>query len=132
MHGLVTTSFGDGEYDFRLTLAGLAEVEAKFDKSIFLIAAGLQMRTAKSAEISEVIRVGLIGAGMKPVDALAKVRKWVDERPLDESRDVALCVALAGLARIHSRELADDEPGEPDPMPSPNGSTSDQSSAPPL
>lgn len=133
MHGLVTVAFGDAEHDFRLTLAGLAAIEEKFDKSVFVIAASLQLRTAKSSEIAEVIRWGLIGAGTKPVEALALVRRWVDERPLDESRDVALAVALAGLARVHSRELAEvDEPGELQPMPSPNGSTSELLSERPL
>lgn len=104
-HGLITLDFGDGAYDFRLSLAGIEELEAKTEVSIYLIADKLRMKLARLVEMREVIRIGLIGGGTKPADALALVRRYLDERPLEETRDVALAVVLAGLARIHSDSL---------------------------
>jgi len=110
--GEIVIEWADGHYSFRLGLAELEEIEAKFDKSIFEIAAALGNRTAKSKEISEVLRVGLIGGGMPPADALAKVRRYCDERPLDENRTYAYGVCLKAIQRVHTDETEEDAPGE--------------------
>lgn len=126
-HGQVTLDWADGTYTFRLGLAELEELEERFDRSIFVIAQGLGInRTAPSSEILHVLRVGLIGGGMDPAEALRKVRRHVDERPLDESRDTALAVALQAIARVHSSELEKEPPpGEGEaPETDPSGSTS--------
>jgi hypothetical protein len=47
--------------------------------------------------ISEVIRVGLIGGGMAPADALKKVRLYVHDRPPRENFGVAMTILQAGL-----------------------------------
>jgi hypothetical protein len=106
-HGAVELAFGDGEFTFRLGLGELEELERKCDLGVFQIASKLspEARQARVAEIRETIRLGLIGGGMKPVDALAKVSRYVDERPLDESRDIAYAVVLAGLMRLHTTEV---------------------------
>ncbi len=112
-HGLVSLDWADGTYDFRLGLEEMEEVEEKLGRSIFEIVSALHAhrRTAKSSEIREVLRCGLIGGGMKPADALVKVRRYLDERPLDENRDIAYAVALAGLARVRKDDL-ESAPGE--------------------
>lgn len=112
-HGAIEQAFGDGTYTFRLGLEGIEEVEDKLDLSIFTVAARLSPinRSARLADIMQVLRVGLIGGGTSPVDALALVRRYVDARPLDENRDIAYAVALAALARVHPGDL-DDPPGE--------------------
>lgn len=124
-HGAVELDFGDGTFTFRLGLAEIEELEEKRDASVFALARRMapSARDARLADIMQVIRLGLIGGGMPPVDALAKVRRYVDARPIDESRDTAFAVLLAGLARVHTDDLADDPPGEA-AAPEPNGSTS--------
>lgn len=112
LHGLITLDYGDGTYAFRLTLAGLEEIEAKCDASIWVIAGALQQRQARVKWITETLRVALIGGGLSPVDALALVRRYGDERPLDESRDVAYAVCLAGLARLTPGDQQSSSPGE--------------------
>lgn len=125
-HGQVTLDWADGTYTFRLGLAELEELEEKFDRSIFVIAQNLGMRTARSTEILHVLRAGLIGGGMDPAEALRKVRRHVDERPLDDNRDTAYAVALQAISRVHSSELEkDDSSGEGEaPETDPSGSTS--------
>lgn len=107
-HGQVELDWADGTYSFRLAIDGVEELEEKCDLGIIEIAARLQARTCRLKQISEVLRIGLIGGGMKPVDALKLVRRHVDERPVDENRDVAYAVVLAGLLRVNGTLL----PGE--------------------
>jgi hypothetical protein len=113
-HAAVETDFGDGTYTFRLGLDEIEELERKRDLSIFTIMNRLrpEVREPRLADISEVIRLGLIGGGMKPIDALALTRRYVDQRPIDENRDVALAIVLAGLSRLHT-EAKDPPSGEP-------------------
>lgn len=112
-HGAIELDWADGTYTFRLGLSEIEELERKRDLGIFQIVGRLapDVRECRLSDISEVIRLGLIGGGMKPVEALAKVRRYVDERPIDESRDVAYAIALAALMRVHSKEL-EQPPGE--------------------
>lgn len=115
-HGLVTMPWADGTYSFRLGLDEMEEIEEKFDRSIFDISDALRNRTAKSSEILHVLRIGLIGGGMKPIEALALTRRYVDQRPLEENRDAAYAVCLAAQLRVHAAEVeaaaTEDEAGE--------------------
>lgn len=106
-HGLVTLDWADGTYAFRLSLAGIEELEEKLDLSVFVLAHQLRTREARLKGIVETLRIGLIGGGMEPPRALTLVRRYVDERPIDENRDTAYAVVLAGLARVSPAELAE-------------------------
>ncbi|OJU12755.1 MAG: hypothetical protein BGN85_08820 [Alphaproteobacteria bacterium 64-11] len=123
-HGAIELDWADGTFAFRLSIAGIEELEEKTGKSVFDLAgrASPMVRDMRVREISETIRIGLIGGGMAPGEALAKVRRYVDERPLDESRDVAHAVLLMGLTRVHGEDLAVGEAGAPEA--DQNGSTS--------
>jgi hypothetical protein len=107
-HGSAELDWADGTYTFRLGLEEIEEIEEKRDCSLFVLARRLSPadRDARLADIREVLRLGLIGGGMKPVKALTKVRRYIDERPIDENRDTAYAVVLAGLARVKSEEVA--------------------------
>lgn len=130
-HGAVELDWADGTYTFRLSIAGIEELEAKWsreaerDVSLFTVVKLLAptARAARLSHVREVLRVGLIGGGMLPVDAHAKVRLYIDQRPLDESRDTAYAVALAGLQRVHSKDLEEPPSGEV-PAAKPDASTS--------
>jgi hypothetical protein len=115
-HGEVVLAWGDGEHAFRLDLAGIEELEEKTGRSVFDLGrrASPERRDLRLVEMREIIRLGLIGGGAKPVDALALVKRHLDERPLDESRDTAYAVVLAGLLRVHGdrTEAAEGKPGE--------------------
>jgi len=128
-HAAIELDFADGVYTFRLGLSEIEELERKRDLSIFEIVERLRVRQCRLQDISEVIRIGLIGGGMVPVDAMALVKRYVDERPLDESRDVAYGIGLAALMRVHTNEV-ESPPGEAKAARS-KGSTSPQSGAAP-
>lgn len=128
-HGAIELDWADGTFTFRLGLDQIEELEEKRDLSLFTMARRLSPaeRDARLADIREVLRLGLIGGGLKPVDAMVKVRKYVDERPVDENRDIAYAVVLAGLARVNSVEV--NPSGEGDAAKT-SVSTSPQSEAP--
>ncbi len=114
-HAAIDLDWADGSYTFRLGLDEIEELERKRDLSIFEIARRLapERRDARLSDISEVLRLGLLGGGVNPVEALAKVRRYVDERPLDENRDTAYAIVLAGLMRVHSSEAEKPSGGVP-------------------
>lgn len=96
--------FGDGTYRFRLGYRELMELQEKCDAGPTWI---LQRLAAPNAEnrgwrvedIANIIRLGLIGGGMAPTDALRFVRTYVEGRPLIESllpAQTILSVALVG------------------------------------
>ena len=127
-HGAIEQDFGDGTYTFRLGLDEIEELERKRDLSVYEINERLRIRQCRLQDISETLRLGLIGGGMKPVDALALVRRYVDQRPFEENRDIAYAVSLAALMRVHSKEL-ETPPGEVEAAMS-NDSTSPRSEQP--
>lgn len=110
-HAAIEQTFGDGDYTFRLGLSEIEELERKRDCSIYEIVDRLRTRTCRLLDISETLRIGLIGGGMKPTEALSLVRRYVDERPVDENRDIAYAVGLAALLRLHTNEV-EQPPGE--------------------
>lgn len=131
-HGAIEQDFGDGTFTFRLGLDEIEELEQKCEMGIFQIASRLhkEIKLCRLKDISEVLRLGLIGGGMAPVEALVKVRKYVDERPIDENRDIAYAVSLAALMRLHSKEL-ETPSGERKAAKKTKGSTSPRSQAQP-
>lgn len=127
-HAAVELDWADGTFTFRLGIAELEELERKLDKSVFTLAAELGSRQCRSYEIRESIRIGLIGGGMSPTDALAKVRRYMDERPLDDNRDVAYAVVLASMMRLKPQDIDSPEKRKA-PKKSRKGSTSAPSMA---
>jgi hypothetical protein len=111
-HGAIELDFADETYTFRLPISGIEELEAKVKRGIFQIADDLDpaVRSAGVKTISEVIRIGLIGGGLQPVDALALTRRYVDERPLHENLLLAYSVVLAGIARVNGMEVPKENP----------------------
>ena len=102
--GSIELEWGGGSHVFRLGLGEIEELERATDMSVFLLLAAVSDRVplARAAHYSEVIRIGLIGGGMNPVEARALVRRYVDERPLYESVALARAVLMAAIERVHS------------------------------
>ena len=115
----VRLEWGDGEYDFRLAIGQLDEYDDLTGvgpgHALGLIRAGM-FANWKPKMVREAIRLGLIGGGMEPHQALRLVKRYVDARPIGESLATAQAVLLASVVGA---------PGEP--VPELSGTGSDRS-----
>ena len=94
--------FADGTYRFRLGYGELSELQDKADAGPGWVLGRLMVPTAENRgwrvqDISDVIRLGLIGGGMKPVEALNLVRTYVNARPPMENLMLAQAILSAAL-----------------------------------
>lgn len=124
----VALVWGDGEHTFRLTVNGAIELEQKCEAPIAVIHHRLHAGTYKIADVRETIRIGLIGGGKKPDEALRLVRTYVDQRPLAESWQVARVVAHSLMFGFEASPLGKQEAA---PVASPSASTPPPSTATP-
>lgn len=95
----VTLDWGDGTYKFRLAWGELIELQEKTDAGPSFILDKFYNGDWKVQYISEVIRLGLIGGGQTPSEALKLTRRYVESRPPFENLSTAqgiLAIALLG------------------------------------
>lgn len=90
--GEVTAPWGDGEHLFKLSVAGLLELEEKTKNPFAVIFARVNGGAYSIPEISETLRLGLIGGGKSPIEAKALVDRYL--LPLAESAPVARLVLM--------------------------------------
>ncbi|ABE63281.1 conserved hypothetical protein [Nitrobacter hamburgensis X14] len=83
-----TAFFGDAEYTFRLTPALIVELEQKCGP-IGLICHRVFNRQFAQSDISETIRLGLIGGGTDPKRAASLIAAYVADRPFAETWPIA-------------------------------------------
>lgn len=125
--GSVTFAWADGEYTFRLALGQLRELQEKADAGPAYILNRLQSGRWLVDDARETLRLGLIGGGMKPADALKLIQRYFDERPLLESIHPAAAVLLAALVGAEDEPLGKTEAAKEQPQ----GSSAESSASPP-
>ncbi len=125
--GSVTLTWADGAHRFRLPIAQLRELQEKADAGPAFILSRLQSGQWLVDDIRETLRLGLVGGGMTPVDALKLVQRYVDERPLLESRQPAMAVLLAALVGVKDEPLGKPAAAKDQP----HGSSAESSPSPP-
>lgn len=96
-HGLVTQDFGDGTYSFRLAYGQWLELQEAVGSGPLELYVNLLNRRWRVQHIREIIRIGLIGGGTIPADALRLVRRYVEDRPILESVALALAIVSASI-----------------------------------
>lgn len=96
-HGYVTLEWGDGTHTFRLAWGGWKEIDEKCKCGPAEMLDRLINRRWRVDDLYEIVRLGLIGGGKSPVDALTLARRYVQERPLMESVPVAFKIVEASL-----------------------------------
>lgn len=117
-HGAVDLVWADGTHTFRLALGNLRELQEKTGCGPMELYRRVTQGTWRVDDIYETIRIGLIGGGKKPADAVRLVQRYVAERPLLESVPAAVAVLMVAL-----HGPPEDQPGEPDRRGSESGQT---------
>lgn len=123
----VSFAWADGEYTFRLRIGELRELQEKCDAGPGTIARRLFDRSFFVDDILQAIRLGLIGGGMAPTEALKLVRRYVEERPLEENRLPAFAIVEAALSGVSDEPIKKKRPRR---TPATAGSASANSTAP--
>lgn len=93
----ITLLWGDGDRAFRLAIGQLRELQDKCDAGPAEILGRLSNGTWRVDDIRETLRLGLIGGGATPTDALVLTARYVDNRPLMENVMPAQAVLLAAI-----------------------------------
>jgi hypothetical protein len=102
----IELDWADGTFVFRLAWGELEKLQEACDAGPYVILGRLDDGTWRIGDISNTIRLGLIGGGMKPVDALHKVREYVEKRPPVENLMFAQAILSAGLVGAPEEQLA--------------------------
>jgi Phage tail tube protein, GTA-gp10 len=95
----VTFDWADGTHSFRLAWGQLGELQEKCDAGPYIVLQRLHSGAWRIEDISNIIRLGLIGGKMEPAAALKLVRAYVEARPPMENlvpAQVILSAALMG------------------------------------
>lgn len=118
--GAIEREWADGAHCFRLPIAQLLELQEKCDAGPVEIFSRLRAQTWRLNDLRETIRLGLIGGGTPPMDALTLVKRYVDPpRPLLENVPLALEILEAALT------------GPPEDLPGKARATEEMDASPP-
>lgn len=125
----ITMVWGDGEYPFCLPLAQLEELQTLCDAGPMVIAGRLEASVWRTQDIYHTLRLGLIGGGTKPVEAIRLCRSYVLERPWIENVLPALAILQAALIGKPDEPVGKSEAAgaESDPPAQTESSTSETS-----
>jgi hypothetical protein len=105
----ITFPWADGDFTFRLGWGELELLQEACNAGPYVILNRLYDESWRLGDISHTLRIGLMGGGMKPVDALNKVRAYVENRPPMENLVFAQAVLSAGLVGAPEEKLGEDE-----------------------
>lgn len=93
----IDLDWADGTYSFALKWGQLSELQERTSAGPYVVLDRLRSGHWRIEDISNVVRLGLIGGGMTPVDALAKTRTYVEDRPPMENVTVAYAILNAAI-----------------------------------
>ncbi|MGB3044539.1 MAG: gene transfer agent family protein [Xanthobacteraceae bacterium] len=101
----ITLDWADGTFPFRLAWGELEKLQEACDAGPYVILNRLVDNSWRVGDISNVIRLGLLGGGMTPVEALTKTREYVEKRPPVENLMTAQAILSAGLVGAPEEKL---------------------------
>lgn len=97
-NGSISFVWGDGEeHKFRLAIGQLRELQEKCAAGPRTIFDRLCTGGWYVDDIRETLRLGLIGGGKTPIEAMVLVKRYVDDRPLQENVMPAMSVIMAAV-----------------------------------
>ncbi len=108
---LVDADFADGTFKFGLTWDLAAEWEKTTERSLY----ATLLNTTRTGVVllndaRELVRIGLIGGGTAPKDALRLVRTYVENRPAEENFELVVKIVDAFF---HGKGVPDTDGDEP-------------------
>lgn len=100
-NGHIILVWGDGEHAFNIAPLKVAlELEEKCGAGVAVIFERIRRNSWFVNDLRETIRLGLVGAGLEPVKALALVVRYFDGRPWQEGRPVAMQILMAAMIGV--------------------------------
>lgn len=111
---IVTLPWADGKYTFRYGWGEHIQLQEACNAGPYEILKRLNVGTWRVQDISNVIRLGLIGGGLDPATALSKVEYYVEARPPMEN-----LIFAQGILTVALQGAPDEPPGKPDAAPEP-------------
>lgn len=87
--------FGDGEHRFDFDGSLIGELETLTDAGLGALFRRLVDRSFRYADLLAVLRLGLIGGGTRPEEAVRLVKVYGEGRPIEETYPVAVAVLSA-------------------------------------
>ncbi|UIK05004.1 gene transfer agent family protein [Neorhizobium galegae] len=109
----ITIPWADGDFTFRLGWGELAELQEKTEAGPYVVLHRLHSHQWRVEDISNVIRLGLIGGGFPAAEAMKKVRYYVENRPPLENHSVAVAILSAGLLGAPEEPVGEQEAPTP-------------------
>lgn len=98
-HCLVTSDFADGSYTFGLFLGQWEELQEITSCGPLELFGKLSRLEFRARWLREIVRLGLIGGGMKPADAKRLVERYVDTVPFAEAWPLAFQIVARSCYR---------------------------------
>lgn len=93
----ITLQWADGDYTFRLAWGQLIELQEKTNCGPGYLLDQMWQNNWKVEHISQIIRLGLIGGGKTPSEALTLTRNYVESRPPMENLSLAQAILAISL-----------------------------------
>lgn len=91
----VNLEIGDGEHLCKLTLKTIAELQEKCDAGIGVIYMRVMKHEFTAVDVTETVRLGLIGGGMSGTDARKLMDRYLDKWPLEVWHKHAIAILAA-------------------------------------
>lgn len=112
VNGKVTLAWGDGDHDFNIAKIGqIFELQDKCGCGLMEIFNRLREGRWRFEDIRETVRLGLIGGGKTPAQALVLTKRYVDERPLAENTQAAMTILMAAIVGPPEEEQPEKKAG---------------------
>ncbi len=119
----VTFDWADGTYSFRLAWGQLEELQEKCDAGPYVVLQRLHSGAWRVEDITNIIRLGLIGGGMEPSPALKIARLYVEARPPMENLIPAQAILSAALMGAPEEKVGEVDAANPEESSSTNSQT---------
>lgn len=95
--GSVSFKWADGRHTFRLGIGEMRELQEKVDAGPAWLLDRIRVGNWRIDDLRETIRLGLIGGGAEPLDALKLVERYVDKPPYARHVSPTIVILSAAL-----------------------------------